>query len=231
MFSSKLNFKLDAFRCPHCGVYAKQKWHDLAKGVMSERGLDYYEGFIPGMHLSVCPKCRKNVFWLNDTIIYPAVSIAPWPTDDMPIQIREDFLEARNVLTVSPKAASALLRLCLQKLLNHLGRNGRNLDLGSIILTKKGSPQKLTDALWAVKAIGPGAVPPGEISPKDDIETATTLFELINLIVDASVSRQREVNRFYNMLPKTKSVRKRRAQAKIRTKKREIIPTPTILYR
>ena len=231
MFSSKLNFKSNAFRCPYCGVYSKQKWYDLAKGVMSDRGLDYYEGFIPEIHMSVCPKCHKNIFWLNDTIIYPAVSIAPWPIDNMPLQIREDFLEARNVLAASPKAASALLRLCMQKLLVHLGRNGRNIDFGSIILTKEGSPQKLTDALWAVKAIGPGAVPPGEISPKDNIDTAITLFELINLITEAAVSRQREVNRFYNTLPKRKSVRKRKTQARIITKKREIIPTPTILYR
>jgi len=231
MYNSKLNFKSSAFQCPYCGVYVKQKWYDIAKGMISERGLDYYEEFIPELHLSVCSKCGKYALWLNDSIIHPVGSIAPWPADGMPVSLKEDYLEARNVASISPKSACALLRLCLQKLLNYVGRNVRNIELGSINLIKEGRPQKLSDALWAVRATGPGAVPPGEISQRDNIETAITLFELINLIVESSVSRQREVSQFCRTFPKRKSARKSQARQKVRIEKREIIPTPTILYR
>jgi hypothetical protein len=230
MFSSKLDFKSNTFQCPYCGVYAKHKLYDMAKGIMSERGLDYYEGFVPELHLTICSKCDKFVLWLNDKIIYPTVSVAPWPSEDMPTNIREDFLEARNVLEVSPKSACAILRLCLHRLLDHLARSGREIDLSSIVLLRKGTPQKLTDALWAVKAIGPGAIPPAEISPKDDIRTAISLFELINLIVEATISRQREADQFYNMLPGRRTARRRQTRPKSRAE-REIIPTPTLLYR
>src|SRR4030042_5468530 len=109
MFNSQ-NFRAHTFQCPYCGGYAKQKWYNVAKGVMSEKGLDYYEGFIPELRLSICPQCNRYALWLNDTILHPALSNAPWPSETMPLTIKEDFLEARTVATTSPKAASALLR-------------------------------------------------------------------------------------------------------------------------
>jgi Domain of unknown function (DUF4145) len=230
MFNSP-SFKATAFQCPYCRRHAKQEWYNVAKGVMSKKGLDYYEGFISELHLSVCVQCNRYVLWLNDTIIHPALSIAPWPSEDVPLNIKEDFLEARIVATTSPRAACALLRLCLQKLMIHLGENGKNIELNIVNLVKKGLPNKFSAALLAVRAIGPGAEQPGKINLRDDVETAMALFSLINRIVESIASRQREINRLYPRLPKKKSARKRQRQKKTQIKKREIIPTPTILYR
>jgi hypothetical protein len=235
MLNPKLDFRAHAFHCPHCGVYAKQEWYNIAKGVISEKGLDYYAGFVPDLRLSSCTKCNRYALWLNEKIIYPPLSIAPWPIEDMPLSVKDDFMEARGVVNTSPRAASALLRLCLQKLMGYLGESGKNteLDIGGLI--KKGLPRKFRDALWSVRVIGPEAGPPGEISLKDDVDTAIALFSLINMIVEATISQQRKVNQLYTTLPNPKPTKKSRIRRKTRkpkrTKKREIIPKPTILYR
>lgn len=229
-----LNFKKNIFQCPHCGISTKHEWYNLAKGKIAKNGINYYEAFIPNFYLSLCSKCKKYTVWLNDKIIYPDLSFAPWPTQDMPLDIKDGYLEARGVVTSSPKAASALLRMCLRNLMIHLGESGKNIELDISNLTKKGLPKKFHHALWAAGVIGAGATKPNEINLKDDVDTAIALFNLLNKIVEATISQQKKVKRLYTKLPKPKPARKKKRTRK-RTKRTEkesdVIPKPTILYR
>jgi hypothetical protein len=231
VLNPKVDFKANAFRCPHCGVYAKQEWYNIAKEAVSAKGLDYYAGFVSDLYLSLCSQCGRYALWLNDKILYPAFSIAPWPNDDMPVNVKEDFLEARSIVNASPKAASALLRIGLQKLMCSLGESGKNMEIDVSGLIRKGLPGRFRGALRAVRAIGADSVHPGEISVTDDLETATALFSLINMIVEATFSQQRKVNQLTTSLPNQKAVKKRQTRRKARKKKNEVIPKPTILYR
>jgi len=231
MFNSP-NSDARTLQCPYCKSYSKQQWYNVAKGVMSKKGLDYYEGFVPELLLSVCPQCNRYTLWLNDKMILPPMSIAPWPSERMPLNIKEDFLEARTVLAASPKAASALLRICLQNLMTHLGEKGRNIELDIANLARKGLPNNFISAMLAARVIGPTAVPPGKINSSDDVETAMTLFNLINMMSESTIQRQRKTNQLYPKTPgKRRKVKEKPIPKKNPIKKREIIPTPTILYR
>jgi len=229
-----LNFKKKIFQCPHCGISTKHEWYNLAKGKIAKNGINYYEAFIPNFYLSLCSKCKRYSVWLNDKIIYPDLSFAPWPTQDMPLDIKDGYLEARGVVTSSPKASSALLRMCLRNLMIHLGESGKNIELDISNLIKKGLPKKFHHALWAAGVIGAGATKPNEITLKDDVDTAIALFNLLNKIVEATISQQKKVKRLYTKLPKPKPARKKKRTRK-RTKRTEkesdVIPKPTILYR
>ena len=198
----------------------------MAKGAIAKNGLGFCEGFIPDLYLSFCSQCGKYAIWFNDKIIYPALSTAPWPTEDMPPTVKEDFLEARNIVFASPKAASALLRLCLQKLMIYLGEGGKNLDVDITSLAKKGLPTSFRDAIRAVNAGNPG-----EINPLDDAETALALFNFVNVIIEQT-SQPKKVKPLYIVLPNSKPLRKRQARKRVRkSKKSEVIPKPTLLYR
>jgi hypothetical protein len=115
--------------------------------------------------------------------------------------------------------------------MSYLGESGKNMELDVSNLIRKGLPDKFRDAFWAVRVIGVDAVRPGEVSGMDDVDTAIALFNLTNMIVESTISQQRKVNQLYTTLPNPKPARKRTRRKPRKSKKREIIPKPTILYR
>ncbi len=201
-------WKRDAFNCPHCEAYAKQDWFDAAGGEKRKGSL---HGFFNDLSVTVCYRCGEYAVWHNVKIIYPISSNAPLPSEDMPEDIKSDFGEARNIVNSSPRAACALLRLALQNLMPHLEEKGKNLndDIGSLV--KKGLPVKIQKALDSVRVVGNNAVHPGEIDLKDDMETAISLFGLLNMIVEVIITQPRKVEEIFNKLPEDakEAIRKR----------------------
>jgi len=187
----------DGFNCPHCGAYSHQKWHE-AIGRHPESGLFYPSDLV----ISVCERCKKYALWIALDIIYPQLSTAPLPSEDLPSDVKDDYIEARNIMNNSPRGASALLRLSLQKLMPHLGEKSGNLDTDIGNLVKKGLPVTIQQALDCVRVIGNNAVHPGELDLKDDIETANALFGLVNMIADAMITQPKAIKTLYEKIPK-----------------------------
>lgn len=94
-----------------------------------------------------------------------------------------------------------MLRLCIQKLCQHLGEPGKDLntDIGSLV--KMGLAPGVQAALDAVRVIGNNAVHPGQIDLTDDIDTAAALFGLVNFISEKMISDAAEIKRLYDLLP------------------------------
>jgi hypothetical protein len=134
-------------------------------------------------------------------MIYPEDSGVRPPNPDLGDDIKKDYLEAKSIVNKSPRGATALLRLCIQKLCEQLGESGKNINNDIANLVKKGLPQKIQQALDIVRVIGNNAVHPGQIDLKDDPDTAMKLFELINLVADVMISQPKEIERLYGTLP------------------------------
>src|SRR5690606_6790030 len=134
----------------------------------------------------------------------PTASNAPMAHPDMPNSVSLDYTEARGIVNSSPRGASALLRLCLQKLMVELGQSGKdiNKDIGSLV--KKGLPEEVQQALDIVRVIGNESVHPGELDLRDDQETALQLFELINFIIEEQISRKKRISSLFSQLPEGK---------------------------
>lgn len=65
--------------------------------------------------------------------------------------------------------------------------------------------------LDVVRVIGNNAVHPGELDIRDDPEIAGKLFKLVNMVVDAMISRPKSIEDLYNDLgPKMHSAIERR---------------------
>jgi len=190
-------FNKDGFHCPHCGVWAHQAWEDAYK-----RGPEPGYEEVKDLSFSVCWRCDRYALWLDKKMIYPEASVARLPSEDMPPSVEEDFREARNVVNASPRSAAALLRLGLQKLMIPLGEKGKNLDKDIGNLVTKGLPEKIQKSLDSVRVIGNNAVHPGQIDLRDDIKTATSLFGLLNIIVEAQITQQKKVDAIFDKLPK-----------------------------
>ncbi len=192
-------FEKTAFNCPYCNAYANQLWGSMQTLYPGRSNV------MPNCRTARCTHCEKYSLWYNGNLIYPEDSGVPLPNPDLQDDIKEDYLEAKNIVNKSPRGAAALLRLCIQKLCKQLGEKGENINEDIASLVQKGLPEKIQKALDIVRVIGnEGAVHPGQIDMKDDRETAMRLFGLVNLIAENMISQPCEIDKMYASLPPTK---------------------------
>ena len=152
---------------------------------------------------SECFSCQAVALWLDDSLIHPRLCTAPLASPDLPEDIRVDVEEARKVLNDSPRASAALLRLALEKLCNQLTGKEGSLNDKIKRLVKDGLHPRTQQALDAVRVIGNEAVHPGQMDLKDNRDTALSLFNLVNLIVQDTVTRPKMVEKTYALLPES----------------------------
>jgi len=123
------------------------------------------------------------------------------PHQDLPSDCIPEYMEARSIFSRSPRSSAALLRLCIQKLLPHLGETGRNINDDIKSLVSKGLPILVQKALDYCRVVGNNAVHPGEIDLNDTPEIAQNLFQMINFIVQNRITGPKEIEDLYNQLP------------------------------
>lgn len=202
-------YEKDAFHCPACNTYAQMHWDYL----ISQRR----NSSVSDLMLSICGRCngyslwsRRSKYdrnWYESTestewkIIAPQSLSSPVPHPDMPDACVNDYQEARSVLSISPRASAALLRLCIQKLCIELGEPGKNINSDIASLVTKGLPAEVQQALDIIRVTGNNAVHPGELSDEDTSELASNLFGLINFIVADRIARPKQIQELYNRLP------------------------------
>lgn len=220
-------FKEEGFHCPHCETYAHQKWDRIIMWDIPQKaqGVSFVSSPIASpkvnpphgiaidkpsattsrdqleAHASVCSKCHQFALWVGGNLVYPSPSSAPLPSKDMPPDVKDDYLEARKLVDMSPRSAESLLRLALQKLMPHLGECGKNLndDIGNLV--KKGLPPLIQKSLDSIRIIGNNAVHPGEMVLNNDKDTALLLFKLINKITEKMITEKKELDDLYDRLP------------------------------
>lgn len=210
-------FATGQFHCPHCGVFAHQKWsHIEACGdrytVKDTYGrptsksnifnLDKIVWYFPReWTISICEHCGGPTIWARDQIVYPRKNTISSPNNDLSEDIKNDYFEAANILNDSPRAAAAILRLALQKLCKELGEKGENIndDIGSLV--KKGLNSLVQKSLDALRITGNNGVHPGEINLKEEPERVIKLFDLLNFIADRMITEPKKIGSFYDDLP------------------------------
>lgn len=188
-------FKETAFHCVFCNVYTEQRWYSAT---FSTRQIGHTIGDV-----CQCMKCEKTSIWKNGTMIFPEQQPIVMPHPDLPITIRNYFDEALSIFYKSPRGATALLRLAIQELMTELGEKGKNINDDIKSLVSKGLPTKIQQALDYCRVIGNNAVHPGEINIDDTPEIAEVLFKMINFIIEEMITKPKEVDALYNLLPES----------------------------
>ncbi|HFW6578099.1 TPA: DUF4145 domain-containing protein [Campylobacter jejuni] len=204
-------FKGAAFNCPHCGVYSRMEWDGFYNGYNRIKQVEGYS-----FSESTCYHCERSVIWyLKDEspkIFFPREVAIP-PEENMPRNVKEIYEEASLVLSDSPRAACALLRLALQELMKYLKENiqiynglkNRNINedieeiinIGNFYQDQK---EMLEKAMNSVRLIGNKASHPSELDINDNPEIANTLFEMINFIVGEIITKPKEREERLNKL-------------------------------
>ncbi len=196
-------FNTGKFNCLYCGVVAHQVWRKLVRDNRP------HTGQLDGTPVSTseCAHCNAHTYWHGeDRIIYPDNSPAPPAHPDLPEGCRTVYDEASAIYSRSPRAAAALLRLVVQKLMPTLGEKGDNINTDIKSLVEKGLPPLVQQALDTCRVVGNHSVHPGEIDLNDTPDIAECLFEMINFIVDERIAKPNEIKRIYGKLPESARV-------------------------
>lgn len=127
-------------KCPHCSVHFYPNWNlkSLPSIVYGKRWF---------ARVASCASCSKEIvdltispqnedtnpslvfiiphdYWMT---VYPRNAIRGTIPVEVPIYIAEDYREASEILSISPKASAALSRRCLQTVLREKGYKAKDL--------------------------------------------------------------------------------------------------------
>lgn len=157
---------------------------------------------LENLSISECYSCEKISLWVHDKMVWPARSEAEIANPDMPDDIKKDYEEARSIVNLSPRAAAALLRLCVEKLCKDVPKNTLDNKIGYLV--EQGLSVSVQKALDAVRVIGNESVHPGEIDLNDDNDTAYALFKIVNIIVSKLISEEKQIDEIFSKIPDSK---------------------------
>tara|TARA_R100000687_G_scaffold77886_1_gene70876 strand:- start:35 stop:520 length:486 start_codon:yes stop_codon:yes gene_type:complete len=126
------------------------------------------------------------------------------PNEAMPLEIKEDYLEAASVFHNSPRSAAALLRLCVQKLLKHLGEKGENINNDiTTRVQQKSLSHELARAYHTLRITGNNAAHPGQLDLQEDPGKVRIMFDLLNFVVEHEIRIPQMVAKSFDAMPES----------------------------
>jgi hypothetical protein len=178
----------------------------------------YVYSSVGNAHASSCFACKRASFWIGGKVRFPVANAeVPEPNVDLPPDIRRDYVEAGEVVSASPRAAAALLRLSIEKLCAHVLEREAKINTMIGDLVARGLSPMIQRALDVVRVVGNEAIHPGSIDLRDDQVTAMQLFGLVNLIAEQMITQPKHVMALYGTLPPDKiaGIEQRDAKARM----------------
>ena len=159
-------------------------------------GISY---FVPNsFSLSTCQSCNLFTIWVDKILVYPRKTSLPLANKDMNADIKELYHEATIIFADSPRGATALLRLALEKLLGQIiGKNGKKIDDDIKKLVSDGLSPNIQKALDLLRVVGNESVHPGQIDLDDNKEVAEKLFQILNFIADEMITKPKDLASLY----------------------------------
>lgn len=144
-------------KCPHCTIHFHDNW---------DTSRIYRDGKQTGWDCltAECPNCEMLTIYLEDPqsrqrMVYPSGANRGPAPPQVPANISDDYIEACNVLSISPKASAALSRRCLQNILRSHGYRARDLaaEIDSLLNepdASKAIPQTLRMTVDGIRNFG-----------------------------------------------------------------------------
>ncbi len=190
-------YEKDEFNCAHCRVFAHQEWG----GSLSCDNI--FNSHLPSNLLTVskCKHCNKWSIWIEESLVYPAQITVEDPNDDMPDEVKKLYRESAQVLSISPRAAVALLRLGLQILLGAVGGDGKNINNDIKKIVELGVEPETKKALDILRVFGNNGAHPGEIKFDEDPSLVYQMYGLMNYVTDRLITQRNQINELFEGLP------------------------------
>jgi hypothetical protein len=203
-------YRATAFNCPHCGALCQQDW-----ATCWATGVDTQVEFDPNLETSTCFACGERAVWLRHfkvhqglprtdaRLLHPTTQKGGPPrVANMPPDVAVIYDEASEVVNLSARSASALLRLALQLLLQGLyPKHKDKLNLLIKAAVADGLPPGVQQTMDYIRFTGNESV--HNFHHDDTTETANTLFGLLNFAVERLITQPQQLEALYGSLPET----------------------------
>jgi hypothetical protein len=130
------------------------------------------------LHLSSCDSCSGFALWVGERLAFPM------NVDKTPALVGEDLEEAAAILNKSPRGATALMRVCIQKLMPLLKQDGKSLDNSMSSLVRKGLEVEIQQAMEVLQVLGNDPVQPTSLDTQEDKEMALRFVDSLKAILE-----------------------------------------------
>ena len=182
----------------HVSEYSQEEIAKFLQHVQGDIRKNIYSYIPKRFSIASCTNCNDVTLWLDGKLVFPRKTSIPSPNEDMDEDIKALYSEAATIFNDSPKGATALLRLCLQKLLIQVGKLGKNINDDIKSLVADGLSPKIQQALDLLRVVGNNAVHPGHIDLDDNLEIGFKLFHILNFITNELITKPRELENLYD---------------------------------
>lgn len=219
----------DSFNCPRCKALAAQPTIEIFSLTDEEGELVISDGQPSDewstdpdtvaafqWRVTKCYACKKHSLWIGDSLAYPPAragveAAVDEPNEDLPPNVLELYEEAAAVLPYSKRAAAALCRAALERLVKHLTPEAPpTLKLQGRLDTLRTRVSSSTlKALSIVRHTGNTALhgeKDGDQSAviyldENDETIASVFFVAINTLADELITKPRVLDELYQTLP------------------------------
>jgi hypothetical protein len=104
--------------------------------------------------------------------------------DKTPAFVEEDVEEAAAILNESPRGATALMRVCIQKLMPLLKQDGEKLNDSMSSLVRKGLEVEIQEAMEVLQVLGNDPVQPTSLDTQEDKQMALRFVDSLKAILE-----------------------------------------------
>ena len=137
------------------------------------------------LHTSSCHSCNRFSIWVRGELVFPT------RIDKTPEFVEEDFDEAAAILNKFPRGATALMRVCIQKLVHLLEEDGNALNQRVASLVRKGLEMEMQQAMEVLQVLRADPVQLGRLETQGDKETALRFLDSLKAVLERRMSENR----------------------------------------
>ena len=130
------------------------------------------------LHVSGCHSCNGFALWVGDRLVFP------YNVETTPDLIQEDFEEAAAILNQSPRGATALMRVCIQKLVPLLKQDGKYLNDYISSLVRKALEVEIQQSMEVLQVLRNESGQPRSLETHEDKEMALRFFDSLKAVLE-----------------------------------------------
>jgi len=138
------------------------------------------------LHVSNCHNCNGFAVWVRGRLVFPRRE------EEMPELVEEDFEEAAAILNKFPRGATALIHVCIEKLMPLLNKSGNDANISSLV--RKGLELEIRQTMEALQVLRKSPVQLTQFNSQEDKETALRLFDSLKEILERRMLKNPDGN-------------------------------------